>query len=95
MGCHRKGTFSYLIFTRYAFEAMLFTGENFHEVSPGGGGNDRKVQALHAVRYTLGFKANADDPGVPFEALLGALVFAAGAMLLFTLFFTWRSREGN
>jgi len=96
MGLAAKGI-SWLIFTRYSFEAMLKTGDYFNEVSTSGGGNERRATPLEGMLYRLGFKATAeaDDHGLPMEYLIGALAASAGLMLLMTLFFVNRSREGN
>jgi len=90
---------SWLIFTRYSFEAMMKTGNGanyFNEVS-GSSGNDRVPTQLTGTLYQLGFKstAEADDLGLPMEYLIGALVGSAVLMLLFTWLFVHRSREGN
>ena len=94
MGAVAKGL-SYLIFTRYSFEAMLYTGELFHEVGSGAGGADRRTRAQTAVRWAMGFKENSDDPGFAFVSLIGVLATACVAMLFVALVFTHRSREGN
>ena len=96
MGPLAKG-FSWLIFTRYSFEAMMKTGDYFNEVSTSGGGNERRATALQGMLYRLGFKATAeaDDHGLPMEYLVSALGASAVIMLLFTWLFVHRSREGN
>ena len=87
--------FSNLMIVRYAFEAAIKTGEELTD--PARGGNERVARNITGHLYNLGFKETtaADDTGLALGLLIAVLAGTLVVLLLSTLWFTYRSREGN
>jgi ABC-type multidrug transport system ATPase subunit len=86
---------SYLMVVRYSFEAAINTGEQLTD--PARGGQERVARNITGHLYNLGFKSSssADDMGIAFPILVGVLFGTLVVLLVLTLWFTSRSREGN
>ena len=87
--------FSNLMIVRYAFEAAIKTGEELTD--PARGGNERVARNITGHLYNLGFKETtaADDTGLALGLLVAVLAGTLVVLLLSTLWFTYRSKEGN
>jgi len=93
MGAVAK-VFSYVMITRYAFDASIKTGVELSR--PGAFGNKRENLRITGVLYDLGFRTSAaDDMGMSMWVLCGILLAFFTVFLVVATVATHRKAKGN
>ncbi|MCB9682888.1 MAG: ATP-binding cassette domain-containing protein [Alphaproteobacteria bacterium] len=89
------GAISYLMVTRFGFEAALKTGERLH--LPARAGNTPRTEPVASRLFEIGFKTTTDpdDLGMPMATLLGVLAVFFVAFLTAATWLTGRARKGT
>ncbi len=90
--------FTWLIVTRYSFEALIKTGPEPHLSLPTTSEHlERTPKPLSASLQNLGFTdgQNPDDIGLSLEFLVGAMALFLFVLLLHTFYRTWRLGLGR